>query len=359
MDKFVSWAIFLAIVGAGYMYYSQNNKPQPGRARGRSINRTAGTTTGKGDTQWLESDTKKKAAPKPAKKKGPVKSVKKAAQDVAEKVEAITSGASTAGADGDDDLSPANSPTLAAEIASKMPSGKDVSDMLEPKAAAANVMRILPSTQPARPNKQQPKAEAAKETKKQRQNKKKAEEAKAAREEAEKERKVLAEKQRRAAREARGEPAKNGLKTAQTPASNAWASDRPAAEVVSAGVPQGQLLDTFEPEVTSTSTNGGIKTPESQDWTNGVSEEEQLRRAMEETAWETVPKGKKQRKGKGPETATESKETATPVEATPFKEVKAPVAEKKAENKIPESRYAPLQSVPDVKHPLDSEWGVI
>jgi len=357
MDKFVSWAIFLAIVGAGYVYYSQNSKPQPGRARGRSVNRTT-TITGKGDTKWLESETKKKPTPKPAKKKAPAKSVKKAAQDVAEKVEAVASGASTTGADADDDLSSLNSPSLGASIASKMPSGKDVSDMLEPKAAAANVMRILPSTQPAPANKQQPKVEAPKETKKQRQNRKKAEEAKAAREEAEKERKILAEKQRRTAREARGEPAKNGLKSA-APATNAWASERPAAEVVSSGVPQGQLLDTFDSDAAPATTNGGVKTPESQDWTNGVSEEEQVRMAMEETAWETVPKGKKQRKGKAPDSAIETPETAAPVEAAPFKQVKAPAAEKKAENQVPETRFAPLQSVPDIRHPMDSDWGVI
>lgn len=350
MDKFVSWAIFLALIGGCYVYYSQN-KTQPGRARGRSINRNT-TTTGKGDTKWLESETKKKTAPK--KKKAPAKSVKKAAQDVAEKVEAVASGADA----DDDDLSSGNSPSLGASIASKMPSGKDVSDMLEPKAAAANVMRIVPSTQPARQNKQQPKAEAPKETKKQRQNKKKAEEAKAAREEAEKERKILAEKQRRTAREARGEPAKNGMKSA-APASNAWASERPAAEVVSAGVPEGQLLDTFEPEAAPAKTNGSVKAPESQDWTNGVSEEDQLRAALEETAWETVPKGKKQRKGKAPESVGDDTETSAPVEPTPFKPVKAPVVEKKVENQAPESRYAPLQSVPDVKHPMDSDWGVV
>jgi hypothetical protein len=169
---------------------------------------------------------------------------------------------------------------------------------------------VLPSTQPAHEKKQQSKPAPAAETKKQRQNRRKTEERKLQRAEDEKERRVLLEKQLKTAREARGQPARNGVIPASAPSSNAWtaptqlsedaAMHPPVAKAISTG--NGDLLDTFD-------SNGAATTPANlqkpapssgYDWQEDVpSEEEQMRMisAMEEESnWSTVPKGKKGKK---------------------------------------------------------------
>ncbi|KAF2202694.1 hypothetical protein GQ43DRAFT_339292, partial [Delitschia confertaspora ATCC 74209] len=209
---------------------------------------------------------------------------------------------STVGVDADDDSSQATSPALGA-ISNKIPSGKDVSDMLEPKGAAPNVLRLTGSSQSAKKQKQQP-APAPQETKKQRQNRKKAEDAKAQREADEKQRQALLEQQRRTAREARGEPAKNGLKPAKAPATSAWNNVPSNGNVhgakQSVGPAQdGQFLDTFDPEVDSTASSSEHPpngTSSATEWAGLPTEEEQVRMAMEDSAWTTVPKGKKAKK---------------------------------------------------------------
>jgi hypothetical protein len=309
--------------------------------------------------QWNDSETKSKVASKPTKAKQARKTAKKAVQAVSDKIEASVSGASTTGAEGDDDMSPAVSPKLDASTSMKAPSGRDVSDMLESNNKAPSVLRISPSEKPERANKaKQQRTEAPQETKKQRQNRKKAEEAKQQREADEKARQVLLEQQRRTAREARGEPAKNGLQPAKAPAANAWASSRPAAEVVAAPPTNGQLLDTFEPEAATTgpkaSTTNGAENGIS--WTPGMSEEEQIRLAMEDSAWETVPKGKKQKKTKpAEETAEETNTNIAPPVVAPVKQAPAPQVGKK---QTP-ARYSLLEETTDKTHPDDSEWGVV
>lgn len=362
----INWAGFLVFLGGcWYVFFYRPSGRE--RARRQSFLRPNNTTTSKGDVQWSDSDSKK--APKAAKAKAPKKSVKKTVQEVGKKIEASLPSALTSNDDGGDDASPTVSPPSGA-TANKAPSGKDVSDMLENKGSGPSVLRINASDKPARPNKpQQPRAETPQETKKQRQNRQKNEEAKRQREEAEKERQVLLEKQRRTAREARGEPAKNGI-PAKAPATNAWASGRPAGAVESAAT-QGQLLDTFDPEAVSTTssseaaTNGTAPTPDSlansNDWTSGLTEQQQLQMALEDSAWETVPKGKKTRKPKAAEDAAEET-TETPVarEPAPVKEAPAKKAATKApEVKKTQSSYSVLDDLADVGHPLDSDWGVV
>jgi hypothetical protein len=352
METWVNWALFLAIVGAGYLYYSQN---QRGVTRGRSTATRPTTASSVTDTaQWLDTEVKAKAAKatKAVKAKAPRKSVKSAVQETGNKVEAyLSTASSTAGADADDDLSPVASPT---SNAVKAPSGRDVSDMLGTQAGAPSVLSIKPSEKPARAAKPQaPKAEAPQESKKARQNRRKVEEAKAAREEEEKQRQTLLEKQRRTAREARGEPAKNGLKAATAPASNAWTTVRSGGAVQApSSVPTGQLLDTFDAASTASSseapTNGTAMTPDSMSNSgynnNALSEEEQVKLAMEDTtAWETVAKGKKQKK----KTAgvDEDSDSVTPQVAQPVKPVHIDkyVRPALSENKKPSSRYQILQ----------------
>ncbi|KAH9865847.1 hypothetical protein J1614_009434 [Plenodomus biglobosus] len=356
MQTWQSWAIFLAIAGAAYWYYNQNSNAGE---RGRSTTRTPITGALKDSTQWSDSDKKPKAQKQP-KAKAPRKSVKSAVQEVGNKVEAALAATSPT-SDADDDSSPVASPVAA----NKTPSGKDVSDMLGSQRVTPAILSVKPVDKPARPAKPQPqKTESTQETKKQRQNRKKVEEAKAAREEEEKQRQALLEKQRRTAREARGEAAKNGLQQAKAPATNAWTTVPTRGAVQPpASAPTGQLLDTFEAASTgSTSdapTNGTAQTAAS---FNGLpSEEEQLRLAMEDSAWTTVPKGgKKVRKTVNEELMEESNNNNISVEQAP-QPVKAvrPTPATKAENQKASSRYQILSEDFTPSHPQDSDWPVV
>lgn len=215
----------------------------------------------------------------------------------------ISSGSSQAGAEADDDLSPAASPSLQAG---------DVSDMLEPVPSGPTSLRITASNKPQKEKAiRQPKEEVV-ETKKQRQNRQKVEERKLEREAEEKQRKTLEEKQRRAAREARGEPAKNGI-PAPKPPSSAWkaSSSAPAVSAPTAnGTHDTPLLDTFDAESTGSS-NGGLATSTAATSTtsaggyDGQSEEEQMAQAMkqseDDSGWTTAvtKKGKNKKAGNG------------------------------------------------------------
>ncbi|KAF1994071.1 hypothetical protein P154DRAFT_40322 [Amniculicola lignicola CBS 123094] len=364
METWLSWTIVLALGGLYYLI----QKSFQGSRRGRTPQRTTNTSTRKVDTAWLEKESASKPVAKTDKKKAPRKSVQKAVQEVGEKAEAYLSGASsTAGADADDDLSPAASPALGATTAATAPSGKDVSDMLEPRGSGPSVLRITPSDKPAVQQKPQPKREeSSKESKKARQNKRKNEELKAQREADEKVRQALLEQQRRTAREARGEPAKNGLQPSKAPASNAWTQVRSAP--VAAPSHEGQLLDTFDPDVVSTTsssdraTNGTAPTPDSlgnsMHWSSLPSEEEQLRILQEQDAWTTVPKGRKQKRTKSTADVdgNEGTDSAPPGPALVKKASPQPT-----ENVRPKSQYEVLAEAIDstVSHPADSDWPVV
>jgi len=349
METWASWALFLALVGAGYVYYTQNQRAV---TRGRSTaTRTTTASAVADNAEWLQTEVKAKAgkAAKAAKAKAPRKSVKTAVQEVGNKVDSyLDTASSTVGADADDDLSPVASPAFTG----KAPSGRDVSDMLGAQSATPSVLSIKSADKPARATKAQaPKAEAPSDSKKARQNRKKVEEAKAAREAEEKQRQVLLEKQRRTAREARGESAKNGLQAVKAPADNAWTTVGARAVQPPAPAPTGQLLDTFDAASTASSsdapTNGTAPTPDSvsnSGHNNGLSEEEQVKMAMEDTsAWETVPKGKKQKKktvGIEEEDGSATPQAAQPVKPVHIEKIVRPAM---SENKKPSSRYQILQ----------------
>jgi hypothetical protein len=211
----------------------------------------------------------------------------------------LSSGSSQA----DDDASPARSPELKAG---------DVSDMLEPVASGPSVLRVTAPSKPQKEKVVRQKKEEDVETKKQRQNRQKAEERKLQQEADERARKILEEKQRRAAREARGEPARNGMQTSKPPTTNAWTAKpangtpTPPATNVSHTAP---LLDTFDVESNSSS-NGGLEASTAATSTTSggrkswdlelPSEEDQLAQAMrqseDESGWTTVAQPKKQKK---------------------------------------------------------------
>lgn len=225
-------------------------------------------------------------------------------------------------ADVDDDSSSADSEALNAG---------DVADMLEPKASGPKSLRLTESTKPRKERApKQAKMEVV-ETKKQRQNRKKVEERRVQREEEEKERKVLEEKQRRAARQSRGEPAKNGIPIAKAPVNNPWEEKNASAAAsvqstapVSNGTLNGPLLDTFDAESTGSSAGGMEASTAATSTTEGGNEDEQIARAMkesgDESGWTTVDAAKK--KGKKSETSADAASQEKPKTAAPSKSVK-------------------------------------
>lgn len=360
MQSWMSWATFLAILAAGYFYYAPKLNAD---ARGRSTAHT--TTTKSKQVDWSDSESKPKAAAKQAKKqvkaKAPrKKSIQDAVQEAGNKAKAEFSAATSAGADASDDSSPASSPVRATP---KAPSGRDVSDMLGSSGAAPNVLSIKASEKPAKTSKaKSQKVETPQETKKQRQNRQKVEAQKAQREEDEKQRQILLEQQRRTAREARGEPAKNGV-AAKLPSNNPWAAQSSGGAVQApSSAPSGQLLDTFDVASTASSsaTNGATNTPDTVSNSgsyNGLpSEEEQLRLAMEDSAWTTIPKGGKKQK------ATQTAEEGSTSNVAPAQSIKpAQVPQvKKAETRAStsNSRYGIL-SEPFTTTEKDSDWPVM
>lgn len=197
----------------------------------------------------------------------------------------ISAPSSTTGADGDDDLSPVNSPPFGAS------SSKDVADMLEEPSAGPSILRLTSPSQTApKKEKKSAAAPAPAETKKQRQNRKKAEEKKAAREVEEAERRKLEEQQRRTARIAEGRAAKDGqaFLAANPPSKPVWTGSTPAADGEKAAVPQGDLLDTFDATPKSKVVNGAGSTTEAM----SAYEEDQLRAISEsekqEDSWQSV-----------------------------------------------------------------------
>jgi hypothetical protein len=360
MNPFTSWAITLAIV-LGFLWKTGafdnliGKKPEQSGTRGRTLSRSA-------DTDWIESESKTKQSTKATKKQAPRKSVKKAVQEVGNKAEAALSGvSSTTGADADDDLSPVQSPSLAAKVTNAIPSGKDVSDMLDPNILPG-VLKIGASDKPARPTKpQQTKSEIQKQTKKQAQNAKKREAEKTAKAEAEVERKKLQEQQLRTARLARGEAPGTRYQSSQPPASSAW--DSTAAPAANKPV-TAQLLDTIDATPSANSaTNGTASTPGSTSYDNLPSEADQIAAALAESAWTEVPKGKKKKTkaeialGEGSDSGIGSETASAPVKATP---TPAPKELKKENKAKPASRFEVLSGpISDFSDPRDSDWPVV
>lgn len=202
------------------------------------------------------------------------------------------------GAEADDDFS--SSPAL---------NSGDVSDMLEPTPSGPSSIRL---TAPLNPQKQRAPKQAKEEiveSKKARQNRKKVEERRIQREAEEKERKALEERQRRTAREARNEPAKNGIPVARAPASNSWNAAPATSGAAVNGASNGPLLDTFDAESTGSSTGGLENSTAATSTTEDAQVAQAVRESEDESGWTTVSVAKKQ-----PKARAESSGEATPVE---------------------------------------------
>jgi len=177
----------------------------------------------------------------------------------------------------------------------KAPVAGGVSDMLDAPAPAASVLRI---TGEEKAKKQQPAKEVqAQETKKQRQNRRKVEEQKIQRDADEKQRQVLLENQRRTAREARGEPAKNGMTSAAVPSSSVWtaASSQDTSASTENTSQTAPLLDTFEQEAAPTpaTTKPASKKSITDDIPSEESQMQMLNEIDGNSGWNEVSKGKK------------------------------------------------------------------
>jgi hypothetical protein len=259
--------------------------------------------------------------------------------------------------------------TKKANAKDQYPSAGDVSDMLEPTPSGPAIIRL---TGEEKAKKQHaPKAEVQQESKKARQNRRKVEEARIAREEDERVRQQLLEKQRKTAREARGEPAKNGMTSASAPASSAWSRES-KPEAVTNGSAQ-PLLDTFDQDATSSASSydavTNVTTPATVASANAdiPSEEAQLEMLNGENGWNEVSTSKKTKKKTQP---TES----SPVEQPAAKDIKSSYSSASTSDLVKTSApskpamaakqvsstngYAALQAKERV-HPDDDEWYVI
>ncbi|SMY20666.1 unnamed protein product [Zymoseptoria tritici ST99CH_1A5] len=201
------------------------------------------------------------------------------------------------------------------------PAGKAgaVDDMLEPTAPGPKALKITASSQPTKEKVNRAAKQEVVETKKQRQNRRKKEAEQEARQEAERIRKVEAEQQLRAARIARGEPAKNGIPIPAAPAKNQWTEQNGARQLQqSATASSGNntaLLDTFDAESTGSS-NAGASTAATSIADGAQSEDNNFAKAIDEsgqeTGWNEVKTSKKSKKK---DSQVETNGSATPVAA--------------------------------------------
>ncbi|KAF2145645.1 uncharacterized protein K452DRAFT_123291 [Aplosporella prunicola CBS 121167] len=393
MDPLVSWGLFIIVGSAAVLYYRSTNekKTQARGLRAKSVSDdivsrtkskrktdviTSGSDTAAkkkndvkarnkkkdqqapskapqvttqpiadeeddNDKEWARqlADLKKGTtlAP-PTRKEGRGKTVKQRAADADR---GLTSGSSNNGAEADGELSPALSPAMNATA----PSGNDIADMLEAPAAGPSVLRLTESTKPVKQQQAKKAPAEAKETKKQRQNRRKVEEARAANEETEKARRALLEKQLRTAREARGEPAKNGV--ASVPSGpNPWTAQ--GAPVTSAPAAEAPLLDTLDNE---------RQLP---------TEEEQMRLAMEDSGWNTVEKGKKGKKKPADDSLAVKQVSEAPAKPVEETAKSSPNSTPKTSPKVrpaephPTNSFSALDDLSSWQgHPQDSDWAVL
>lgn len=386
MNPYISWAILLVVAGGLGWYYTNGSTPKaktvikstvekteaavaPKKQKRKSKPAPEPTTAKKSEVQTIvsppttedekpdeEIDRKEmarrmagmKAGPSATTAPAPTKSQKKNKKKAAQLDASDTRASSTTGAEADDDLSPAASPSVNATV----PSAGYVSDMLEAQAPGASVLRVTGNVE-NQPKKQKAQTFKEVETKKQRQNRLKNEARKQQIQEAEVERKKLLEKQLHTARESeRREAAKSSA-----PAANAWQTkEAPAAKANGASVPAPvaapaapaasvDLLDTFESSA-----------PATKKWQQNLPSEEEQMRILEAAngndEWTTVSKVKKQPKKKGGKTDESVSETsASETQAAPS--APAPVE--------PRVTVTPTY-LPDILrsrekgHPLDSDW---
>lgn len=378
MNPYISWAILLVVAGGLGWYYTNGTgttskanvvraaaekpeptvapkkskrkskpAPEPVAAKKSEVKTVVSPPTTEDEKPDEEIDRKEMArrmagmktnAPAQA---APTKSQKKKNKKATQLSASDTRASSTTGAEADDDLSPAASPSVNATV----PSAGYVSDMLEAPAPGASVLRVTGNVE-SQPKKQKVQTFKEVETKKQRQQRLKNEARKQQVLEAEAERKKLLEKQLHTAREAERREAARST----APAANAWQNkEAPASKTVINGgsrpaAAPADLLDTFESSAA----------PAPNKWAQNLpSEEEQMRilgAANGDDEWTTVSKKQPKKKGgKADESVSET--SASETQTTPA----APVPAEPRVTVTP--TYLPdILRSREKGHPLDSDW---
>lgn len=241
---------------------------------------------------------------------------------------------STSAHDADDDLSSVDTPQQAKS------SSNDVSDMLEPGAAAPTTLRVtnIPNEKPKPKAKPQQFEQVT--SKKKRNEQARREEQRRLNEESERQHERKKQEQLRTARVAAGTSNQTKANNFTSTAQNAWQKTTPAASETATQVSSGSLLDTFEPTKTHSSvqtqplskitnqpvTSGNateLKAKQGQDTTSAFaasarerasfSEEEQnqrIREVQQEDAWESVQSKKSKKKGRK-DNSSESSQPST------------------------------------------------
>ena len=331
----------------------------------------------------------------PSKKERRANKILQVAQDTSDSPDLS---AAPSGAEADDDMSPVGSPPMAPINGT---SSRNVTDMLEQRAAGPSVLRLTDPKGTIGQTKSKPtqKHVEVAETKKQRQARQKREEQKRLNDEAETTRKALMEKQMKIARMAEGTSAQQ--KANKPPASNVWAqkAGNTNTNVPSAPVGQAPLFDTFEsPEMDNPNNAESIKTATISDITNGhaaidgtvntvkqslgtgrtealaastrengidpgsstqsnaswaddlPSEEEQMRALQQEDAWTTVSKKDKKKGAK--DSVSEANAPEPSKQDAPIR--KAPAAPIKPQAQVATTRFSGLH-VQDTEN-QDSKW---
>lgn len=240
---------------------------------------------------------------------------------------------STGGHDADDDLSSVDTPQ---QVKS---SGKDISDMLEPGAAAPTTLRVTSIPNEKAKSKAKPQQFEQVTSKKKRNEQARREEQRRLNEESERQHERKKQEQLRTARMAAGTSNQTKANNFASTAQNAWQTKTPAAENTSQ-VSSASLLDTFEPSRTQPSvqtqplsniTNQPVasgnatelKAKQGQKTTSAFaasarerasfSEEEQnqrIRETQQEDAWESV-QSKKSKKKTRKDNSSESSQPST------------------------------------------------
>ncbi|CAG8943500.1 unnamed protein product [Penicillium salamii] len=384
MNPYISWAILLVVAGGLGWYYTNGSTPKaknvirstaekteatiaPKKQKRKSKPAAEPVTAQKSEVQTVvsppttedekpdeEIDRKEmarrmagmKAGPSSTAAPAPTKSQKKNKKKTAQLDVSDTRASSTTGAEADDDLSPAASPSVNATV----PSAGYVSDMLEAPAAGASVLRVTGNVE-NQPKKQKAQTFKEVETKKQRQQRLKNEARKQQVQEAEVERKKLLEKQLHTARESErreaarsSAPAANAWQTKEAPVkANGASRPAPVAAAVAPSAPV-DLLDTFESSAPP------------KKWQQNLPSEEEQMRLLEATngndEWTTVSKVKKQPKKKGGKTDESVSETSASENQS------APVAPVPIEPRVTVTpTYLPdILRSREKGHPLDSDW---
>ena len=237
--------------------------------------------------EFAQQLAKAQAGTKLEKNQAPTKKDRKAAKTALQSHKGVESPSlsaetsSTGGKDGDDDMSPNGTPPFGTPSTAQTSRAGDVSDMLEPAAAAPTTLRLT-DIGPTKP-KQAPKQFEQVLTKKQKQRLAKKEEDKQLRQESDRLHEAKKQQQLTTARKAAGTSKQTKANAFTSSSQNAWYKKPEIQPSQTQAQPQPQsqpLLDTFEPE--NAEPNGAVSAAPLENITNGASRNENANAVKQE-----------------------------------------------------------------------------